>query len=162
MKYIVIICIIFIGCGYHPIVFYSKQSLGNSIYVDVKINLSDPENSVIAKDALNRAITTRLQSNLTTKDNADTIVTIEMTDINIYSIADGRDGFSNFYRAYVEISFSYLDKLGRTKKFVNSGSYDFPVDNISTITDDKRFIAINQASVQAIDKFIAQIASNWR
>lgn len=163
MNYLAaVLCIVFIGCGYHPVAYYSKKSLGSSIYVDVKISLSDPENSVIAKDALNKAITTRLQSDLTSKNNADTIVTIEITNIDIYSIADGSDGFSNFYRAYVEISFSYLDKLGRSQKFINNGSYDFPVDDISTITDDKRFSAINQASIQAIDKFIAQTASSWR
>lgn len=159
---IIILTIIFIGCGYRPISYYAKQTLGINIYVNANISLSDPENTVIAKDALNRAISTRLQSNLTSKDNADTIINIDMTNINIYSIADGSDGFSDFYRASVELSFTYTDKLGRAQKFINTGNYDFPVDRVSIITDDKRFFAINQASIQAIDRFIAQVVSNWR
>lgn len=165
MKKIILILtftILFSSCGYYPVSYYSKQSLGTNIYVKVNISLSDPENSVIAKDALLQAIATRLSSNLSDKDNADTIITMSMDDIDMYSIADDEDGFPRFYRMQVRINFSYTDKNGNARSYNNIGIYDFSVEGQSTVTDEKRFAAINQASLQAIDKFIAQVAYNWR
>lgn len=150
------------SCGYYPISYYSKQSLGANIYVESIVALSDPENSVIAKDALNQAIVTRFQSSLVDKENADTIINIEISDINMYSIADSDSGFPSFYRMQVGVHFYYTDKNGNNRNFTNIGIYDFSIEGLSTVTDEKRFSAINQASLQAIDKFIAQVAYNWR
>lgn len=150
------------SCGYYPVSYYSKQSLGENVYVQASVSLSDPENSIIAKDALLQAVAVRLHSNLNDKDNADTIITIDMNDINMYSIADDADGFPRFYRMQVRVKFSYTDKNGNARNYNNVGVYDFSVEGQSTVTDEKRFLAINQASLQAIDKFIAQVAYSWR
>ncbi|RDU65436.1 LPS assembly lipoprotein LptE [Helicobacter sp. MIT 14-3879] len=150
------------GCGYYPISYYSKKAIGEDIYVESIVNLSDPENSVIAKDALNQAITTRFHSNLVSKDMAKTIITIEIVNVDLYSIADNKEGFANFYRASVNLSFTYTDKKGNLKKFKNYGYYDFTVDTLSTITDERRFVALREASLSAIDKFVSQVAYNWQ
>lgn len=154
--------IIFAGCGYYPMSYYSKQSLGGNIYVESMVALSDPENSVIAKDALHRAVATRFHSNLVSKENADTIIYVAMKNINMYSIADSDSGFPGFYRVQVDIEFRYTDTKGNKRTFNNTGIYDFSVEALSTVTDEKRFSAISQASLQAIDRFIAQVAYNWR
>lgn len=160
MKFLlsVFIAIFVSGCGYYPISYYSKQSLGENIYVESIVSLSDPENSVVAKDALNQAIITKFHSNLVPRNEADSIITIEITNINLYSIADDQEGFASFYRASVSLTFTYTDKHGKKKKFVDTGFYDFAADNISTITDDRRFNAIKEASLSAIDKFVVQAA----
>lgn len=149
------------GCGYYPMSYYAKQSLGENIYVEAVVNLADPENSLIAKDALNQAIAQKFHAKLVAKSDADTIIRTEITSVSVDSIADNDAGFANFYRASVNISFEYTDKKGVARKFSNYGFYDFPVDVISTITDETRFNAIKEASLSAIDKFIAQ-ASFWR
>lgn len=149
------------GCGYYPMSYYTKQSLGENIYVESIVNLADPENSLIAKDALNQAIAQKFHSKLVEKSDADTIIRTEITSVSVDSIADNDAGFANFYRASVNISFEYTDKKGNARKFSNYGFYDFPVDVISTITDETRFNAIKEASISAIDKFIAQ-AAFWR
>ncbi len=156
-----IIAIFFAGCGYYPISYFSKQSIGENIYVESIVNLSDPENSVIAKDALNQAIIQKFHSNLVPKNMADTIIITNITSVSVDSIADNEDGFANFYRATVNISFEYTDKKGNNRKFSNYGFYDFQVDLISTITDGERFNALKEASLSAIDKFIAQV-SFWQ
>lgn len=156
-----IIAIFLAGCGYYPMSYFSKQSLGENIYVESVVNLSDPENSVIAKDALNQAIIQKFHSNLVPKNMAETIIITNITSVSVVSIADNEDGFANFYRATVNISFEYTDKKGNARKFSNYGFYDFQVDLISTITDTERFNAIKEASMSAIDKFIAQV-SFWQ
>lgn len=156
---ITLICAInFTACGYYPMSYFTKQSLGENIYVESVVNLSDPENSIIAKDALNQAITQKFHLKLVPKSEADTIIRTEITSVSMDSIADNDAGFANFYRASVNISFEYTDKKGNLRKFQNYGFYDFPVNVISTITDENRFNAIKEASISAIDKFVAQAA----
>lgn len=155
------IAIFLAGCGYYPMSYYTKQNLGENIYVEAVVNLADPENSLIAKDALNQAIAQKFHLRLVAKSDADTIIRTEITSVSVDSIADNDAGFANFYRASVNISFEYTDRKGATRKFSNYGFYDFPVDVISTITDETRFNAIKEASISAIDKFIAQ-AAFWR
>lgn len=150
------------GCGYLPMSFYAKQSIGENIYVESVVSLSDPENSVIAKDALNLAVMTRFQSGISDKQNADTTIHIELSGISIYSISDSRTGFANFYRANVSMNFRYKDKSGAERSFHNVGSYDFALEPNSTLTDEKRFAAISEASLQGIDRFIAQVAYHYR
>lgn len=156
-----LIAIFLAGCGYYPMSYYTKQNLGENIYVEAVVNLADPENSLIAKDALNQAIAQKFHLRLVAKSEADTIIRTEITSVSVDSIADNDAGFANFYRASVNISFEYTDKKGNARKFSNYGFYDFPVDVISTITDETRFNAIKEASISAIDKFIAQ-AAFWR
>lgn len=153
-----LIALNFVGCGYYPMSYFTKQSLGENIYVKSLVNLTDPENSIIAKDALNQAIAQKLHLNLVSKEDADTVIVIEITSVSVDSIADNDAGFANFYRASVNISFDYIDKKGNERKFSNYGFYDFPVDVVSTITDENRFNAIKEASISAIDRFIAQVA----
>lgn len=153
------ICAIFLAaCGYYPVSHYAKQTLGESIFVESIVNLSDPENAVIAKDALNQAIAQKFHLRLTSRENAQTTLIVEITSVSVYSIADNESGFANFYRAAVNLSFKYTDKKGETRAFSNYGYYDFPVDTVSTITDATRFNAIREASLSTIDKFVAQIA----
>lgn len=150
------------ACGYYPISYYSKQSIGENVYVESVVSLSDPENSVIAKDALHRAIATRFHANIASKDEADTRIRVVMSDMSMYSIADSASGFPDFYRMQVNMQFHYTDLKGNTRSFSNTGIYDFSVESLSTVTDEKRFNAILQAALQSIDKFIAQVAYNWR
>lgn len=150
------------GCGYVPISMYTKESLGDSLYVSSRVSLSNPENSVLAKDALNYAITTRFQANLVDASEAKTIIEVDMRNISISSIGENDRGFTSFYRASVSLRFSYNDDLGKTREFINTGVYDFSTESLSTISDEKKFSAINEASLQAIDKFIIQAASRWR
>lgn len=158
VVFVTLIATFIVGCGYYPMSYYTKQSFGENIYVESIVNLADPENSLIAKDALNQAIAQKFHLKLVSKSDADTIIRTEITSVSVDSIADNDAGFANFYRASVNISFEYTDKKGNVRKFSNYGFYDFPVDVISTITDENRFNAIKEASISAIDKFVAQAA----
>lgn len=158
MRILIFVAIFLAGCGYYPMSYFSKQSLGENIYVESIVSLSDPENSVIAKDALNQAIVQKFHSKLVEKDEADTIIITNITSVSVYSIADDDKGFANFYRATVNMSFEYTDKKGNHRQFNNYGFYDFQVD---LMTDVNQFNAIKEASMSAIDKFIAQV-SFWQ
>lgn len=152
------ILLLLAGCGYKPVAQYAKEVLGERIYVDIAINLRDPENSVLIKDALSQAIMTRLHGKLASKESADSTLRVILNSANFTSLADNKEGFTTFYRAQVSLGFAYEDKEGKARRFNSIGRYDFSIDDSSILSDSKRFEAIKSASIQAIDHFISHIA----
>ncbi len=147
------------GCGYKPISQLSRESLGEHIYVDIVIDLRDPENSVLIKDALLQAILARLHGNLaSSKESADSSVRVSLDSVSFSSLADNKKGFTLFYRARVVLQFSYEDKKGQMHQFSAQGKHDFSIEDSSILSDSKRFEAIKRASIQAIDAFISHVA----
>ncbi|PAF53969.1 hypothetical protein BKH42_03100 [Helicobacter sp. 13S00482-2] len=153
------IFLFFYGCGYLPSAYYAQKVLGDSVYVKLIVNLPNPENSVQLKDILNRAIISRFQNTLTSQKDADSIITIEITDVSDTSIATNEQGFTTFYRATAYVTFTYKNKRGQSKTFKNNGYYDYSVSLENPLTTyNNRFYAIEQATSQTVDKFITQVS----
>ncbi|MDO7253425.1 LPS assembly lipoprotein LptE [Helicobacter cappadocius] len=153
------IFLFFCGCGYFPSAYYAQKVLGDSVYVKLIVNLPNPENSVQLKDALNRAVISRFQSTLASQKDADSIITIEITDVTDTSIATNEQGFTTFYRAFAYVTFTYANKRGQSETFKNTGYYDYAVSLENPLTTyNNRFYAIEQATNQTIDKFITQVS----
>ncbi|PAF48183.1 hypothetical protein BKH46_02435 [Helicobacter sp. 12S02634-8] len=147
------------GCGYLPAAYYAQKALGDSVYVQLVVNLPNPENSVQFKDSLNKAVISRFQNRLASQKNADSIITIKITKVTDTSIATNEQGFTTFYRATVYADFTYANKKGGSKTFENNGYYDYAVSlENPLVTYNNRFYAIDQAINQTIDKFITQVA----
>ncbi|PAF48678.1 hypothetical protein BKH41_05255 [Helicobacter sp. 12S02232-10] len=161
MKKIIFISVLILlnACGYLPAAYYAQKVLGDSIYVKLIVNLPNPENSVQFKDSLNRAVISRFQNRLASQKEADSIITIEITNVTDTSIATNEQGFTTFYRATVFVTFTYTNKKGVSKSFKNNGYYDYAVSlENPLITYDNRYYAIEQATDQTIDKFITQVS----
>lgn len=150
---------VFLGCGYMPSATYAQRILGDQIYVKVNINMPNPENSVEFKDSLNKAIISRLQARLGNQEEADSIITVDINQIRDYSISISSDGFTNYYRVTVYVSYTFDDKKGNKNTYNASGYFDYNVslDNPLT-TYNNRYYAINQAFLQTVDGFIARMA----
>lgn len=148
-----------VGCGYIPMANYTQKVLGDGVYVKLIVNLPNPENSVDFKDALNQAVISRFQNRLASEKNADSIITINMTNVTDTQIASNEQGFTTFYRATVYVTYTYKNKMGKTGSFENSGYYDYAVSLEDPLTTyNNRYDAIKQALSQTIDKFITQVA----
>ncbi|AFI03400.1 LPS assembly lipoprotein LptE [Helicobacter cetorum] len=147
------------GCGYKPIATYAQNALGDSVYVKLIVNLPNPENSVEFKDLTNRLIIQRFQNRLASEKDADSIITIEITRVIDTSIAQNKEGFTTFYRATVDVNYTYDNKRGVVKTFQDSGYYNYAVNLQDPLaTYNNRYYAINQAVEQTLTKFVAQIA----
>lgn len=155
---IILIAFIVYGCGYRPISSYAKSVLSTNIYVHLVPNLQNPEDSVRIKDSLNEAVIARFNAKLTSKELADSIITLNVEDIKDSIIATNTRGFVTFYRIYVNITFSFT-KNKELISYTNSGYYDYANSIVNPITTNtNRSNAIIEASKQAIDKFISQVA----
>ena len=146
------------GCGYKPSAHYAKEKIQGKVYVDVDVDIEDPKNSVLVKDALNEIVVSRFDRQLVTKrSEADTVLIVKLNSVSMSELQKDEDGYVNLYRANVNITVKYNGPGGEGSVGV-SGSYDFSVDDGSTISDAKRFEAIKVASNKALEEIVSKFA----
>lgn len=148
---------ILVGCGYKPSSYYAKQQIKGNVFVDLFVNLKDPKNSVLIKDAMNELLVHRLDANLVTnKDEADTIIYLRLGSVSMNELDYDKQGFTKLYRANVNINVRY-ENSEYNNSFNVSGTHEFSIEGI-TITDTKRFEAIKSAASKALEEVISKIA----
>lgn len=167
IKYKKVLLILFIcqfsfftltGCGYKPSSYYAKQKISGNVFVDVVVNLEDPKNSVLVKDALNEIVINKFDRKLVyEKSLAQTILIIELESVSTRELQKDKDGYVDLYRTNVNINVKY-DGPGGKGEIETDGSYDFSVDDGSTVSDVKRFEAIKIAANKALEEVISKIA----
>ena len=154
-----IFCILFLSsCGYKSTESLAKGIIGENIYVDVAMSRTDPQNTVLIKDAVSSAMIDRFGSKITPKNRADTILNISLQSIKFNPLVYDRNGYVISYRTIASLKIDYTLSSGEKGVITTSGDYDFPIEADSIISDTKRFEAIRHASSEAIDEFIAVIA----
>jgi uncharacterized lipoprotein YehR (DUF1307 family) len=152
---------VLVGCGYKPTTQYAKKELSGKVFVKLFIDLKDPRNAVLVKDAMNKLIIQKLGANLVYKESlADTVMSVKINSVSMTVLQYDRDGYNKLYRAKVNILVSYTKKEGKgVRTFTVNGENDFSVDgDDDTITDSKRFDAISAASDDALNEILAKIA----
>ncbi len=146
------------ACGYKPSSYYAKKQLNGKIFVDLIVDLKDPRNAVLIKDAMNEVIVHRLDAKIVEDKNlADTNMIVKLNSVSMKELDYDKQGYNKLYKAVVNIDVKYNNKI-ESQKFSVSGEHDFSIDDGSTITDIKRFEAIKSAANKALEDIISSLA----
>ncbi len=146
------------GCGYKSSKGYVKNLFGDKVYTEVKIYLRDPQNSVLIKDAVNRAVIEKFGSKLVSnKEDANTKIYATLKELYFIPLEYNSQGYIVYYRTKVIMGFRVQQGL-RNRFLTTEGIYDFQVEPNSVITDTLRFIAIKEAANKALDRFISKVS----
>jgi len=146
------------GCGYKPSSYYSKKVVGEKISTSVVISAQDPENTVLIKDAVDRAIIEVFRASLVSKKEAQTHLSFRISAPRYTPIQYNQDGFVVVYRATITLHIT-RERLGLKRLYKAEGSYDFSIAPNAVITDQDRFDAINYSANKAIVSFISRISA---
>lgn len=150
---------IFIGCGYKPTSLYTQTILGDRVFADVKVDLKEPESTILIKDALNEAIVSRFNSVVSNSDFATSKLLFQIYDLNFIPLQYNREGYVVRYRTDIILDVDYL--LSNSEEFKSmrvSGMYEFNIEPTTVISDLKRFEAIKHSSFKALDEFIFRLS----
>jgi len=153
-----LIAVVISGCGYKPSSYYAKQALGDRLYAEVTISRQDPRNSVLIKDAVNEAIVSRFGGKLVTKEQADSILRVNIQSISFSPTVYDTYGYVIAYKTTVVLAMQYENADKKIEKLTATGEYDFSIEANSVISDTNRFEAIRYASNDALDEFVSKIA----
>ena len=162
-RVLTVFCLIFlIGCGYKPVSRIAKETMSGSVFVDVMMSKTDPQNTVAIKDAIRQGIVQRLGMSLSDKNSAQTIVVASIKSLSFSELSYDQFGYVTSYRANLVVNFSTKLKNGEIFSKDCVGDYDFKVSrlvkNSSIMSDKDRYKAIENASAQAFDEFISALA----
>ncbi|RUM63690.1 MAG: hypothetical protein DSZ04_04740 [Sulfurimonas sp.] len=155
---VIIITVSISNCGYKPSSKYAKEILGNKISTSIVISQTDPQNSLIVKDAVDKAIIAVFHASLVERRYATTHLVINMSTPSYSPLQYNTDGFIIAYRAKITLMISRESK-DLKKIYTSRGTYDFSVVPNSVLTDKERFDAIKFSSFKAISAFITQVSA---
>jgi hypothetical protein len=143
------------ACGYKPADRYAQNLIGETVFADVQISLSDPAAGPILIDAVNEALVTKLNRRLVDRESADAIIHIKNGRYAIYSLETDAEGFVATYRSSVSMNVTVYGRIERS--FNISGTHDFPVSDASVLSDAQKTNAVREASLRALDMLIANL-----
>lgn len=168
MRLIAILLLAFFiaGCGYKPSSVAARDAIGSSVWVDVIISKTDPESTVAIKDGIKSAMLRRLGVNLVDKNEADSIIIASIKSLTFSAISYDQFGYATAYKANLVMEYRLKQKDVSIKSILTSGDYDFRVTKRlndrrftdSVISDNERFDAITNASLQCFDEFVSKLA----
>jgi len=157
-KLLIILTILLSGCGYRPSSHFTPKTIGQKVYTEVDISLSDPQNAVLLKDALHKALYSRFKSRVTTKREADSMIKVTYQSLKFIPLQYDRNGYVVYYQALISLRFQFI-KGDKKEERVIIGRYEFPIRPSAIISTSLRFQAIERGSMRALDEFIAYLES---
>ena len=153
-----IVCLLLcIGCGYKPASYYAGRAIGEKIFTDVIIPITDPQSGPALIDAINEAIVAKFGKKLSSRDDADTTLIIKNGHYSFDSLQKDEYGFIIMYRCRVNMQVLVNNEKINNKTFTISGSYDFMIEPNSILSDTVKNNAAREAASRAFDNLIANI-----
>ncbi len=152
------VVVFFIACGYKPSSKFSRDILGEKISTSVKISAQDPENTVIIKDAIDKAIVEVFHASLTDRAHSDAHLILNIENPKYTPVQYNVNGYVIAYRMSLVLNITRYHN-GISKEYRTRGTYDFSVAPNAVVTDQERFEAIKNSAQKAIQSFIAKVSA---
>jgi len=146
------------GCGYKPSSQYIKNVFDDTVYVNVLVDPSEPENAVYVKDALHRMVVTRFGGRVVPKAQAESIITASYDGTSFSPISYDSNGYITRYRAYIRMRFQLQSKKGNFSRSITS-TVEENINASSTLSSALRIEAIRVGMARALDQFLAYVAA---
>ncbi|MEA3456803.1 MAG: LPS assembly lipoprotein LptE [Campylobacterota bacterium] len=148
------------GCGYKPSSHYIKNVFDDTVYVEVIVSRSEPENAAYVKDALNRMIIARFGGKVVPKAQAESVIIASYNGTTFSPIGYDSNGYITRYRAKVRVKFDI--KTTKSRKNLRRSITGIVEENIgasSTLSSNLRIEAIRTGMARALDQFLAYVSS---
>jgi len=110
----------------------------------------------LLKDALNKALYSRIKTIVTNKDKASSTIKVSYQSIDFKPLQYNKNGYVVYYQALISLKFQFIKKDRFEEKTI-IGRYEFPIRPSAIISTSLRFEAIKRGSMRALDEFIAYL-----
>lgn len=157
---IVFFVIVFMtGCGYQPTSKYVKNVFDESVYVEVKIDPSEPENAPYLTDELRKIIIQRFNGKIASKENANNSIIATYKGTQFVPIAYDKAGYITRYATIVKVEFDLKDKNGKNFHKIITATSQEGVSESALYTSTSRILSIKAGMQKASDEFISFISA---
>lgn len=146
------------GCGYKPSAHYIQNVFDGSVYVDVIVSPSEPENAVYVNDALRRMVIARFGGRLAPRAQAENVIIASYNGTIFTPISYDVNGYITRYRADVQMVFSAKTKKGKFDHVITT-FVEADISASSSLSSGLRIQAIRTGMEKALDQFLAYVAA---
>ncbi len=147
------------GCGYQPSSHYVKNVFDESIYVEVKVDPSEPENEPYITDELRKIIIQRFNGKVASKEKAQNSIIATYKGTQFIPIAYDKAGYITRYATIVKVEFDFKDKNGKNFHKIITATSQEGVSESALYTSTARILSIKAGLQKASDEFISFISA---
>lgn len=153
--------VLFVGCGYKSTNSIVKNVINEKVFVDVKTDAENLNNTIFIKDELIKILTSKLDVNVVNNKNlASGIVNGELKSVSEDILETDEKGYAKVYRETVVILVSYISGDQKPQNIIVSNYYDYSITNDSVFSQAKKEEAIKLAIEKALSDVFSMIAIN--
>jgi len=145
-----------VSCGYKPSVYYIKNIFDEKVYVNVEVDMVEPENAPFVKDEMNRLIYTRFKGSIVPKEEAQSSIYVFYRGTTFHPLAY-ENGYVTRYRVRTRVNFVMHTKRGTLKKRINT-IFEADIHASSLASSTLRTSAIRKGLEKALDEFLAYVS----
>lgn len=151
--------LLLVGCGYKPSSHYIRNVFDETVFVNVIVSPSEPENAVYVKDALHRMVITRFGGRIVPRAEAESVVTVSYDGTSFSPVSYDSNGYITRYRARIHMHFKLSRKKGKGFSRGISSTVEENIGASSTLSSALRIEAIRTGMARALDQFLAYAAA---
>lgn len=136
-----------------------KKIFDDSVYVDVQIDPSEPENAPYLADELRKIIITRFDGKIAPKEQANNVIKVSYKGTRFIPLSYDRYGYTTRYQTIVKAEFTIITKTGKTVTKTITTTDEVGVSESALQTSSMRIASIKSGLEKAVDSFMAYISA---
>jgi hypothetical protein len=148
-----------IGCGYQPSSKYIRNVFDESVYVEVKIDPSEPENAPYLTDELRKIVIQRFNGKVAAKDEAKNSIIAIYKGTQFIPIAYDKSGYITRYATIVKVEFDLKDKNGKEFQKIITATTQEGMSENALYTSTTRIESIKIGLQKATDEFLSYVSA---
>ena len=145
------------ACGYKPSSALIKNVFEDTIYVEVVVDSTEPENAPFVKDEMNRLVYTRFKGRVVAKEKASSAIRVVYKGSTFTPVSYDQ-GYVTRYRANIRANFDMMTKDGRIKRNITA-THEADIQASSLSSSTLRTTAIRKGLEKALDEFLAYVSA---
>jgi len=147
------------GCGYQPSSHMVKKVFDESVYVEVQIDPSEPENAPYLTDEIRKLIITRFNGKIAPKKQANNVIKVSYKGTQFVPLSYDKYGYTTRYQTIVNVEFTMITKTGKTITKTIRTTSQAGISESALETSSLRIASIGEGLGKAVDAFMAYVSA---
>ncbi|MFA5502461.1 MAG: LPS assembly lipoprotein LptE [Sulfurovaceae bacterium] len=147
------------GCGYQPSSHMVKKVFDESVYVEVQIDPSEPENAPYLTDQIRKLIITRFNGKIAPKKQANNVIKVSYKGTQFVPLSYDKYGYTTRYQTIVNVEFTMITKTGEIITKTIRTTTQAGISESALETSSLRIASIGEGLEKAVDAFMAYVSA---
>ncbi len=136
-----------------------KKVFDESVYVEVQIDPSEPENAPYLTDQIRKLIITRFNGKIAPKKQANNVIKVSYKGTQFVPLSYDKYGYTTRYQTIVNVEFTMITKTGEIITKTIRTTTQAGISESALETSSLRIASIGEGLEKAVDAFMAYVSA---